>query len=304
MPGFRIGAAFRARFSDDGTLLVTIGKRITLWEVEARRRIATGPPLSNASSVAIAPDQTVVAAKNTSGEIVVLGVPELDERARFSGRDVGEGAGIEFAPDSLHLVDASWSGRFTVRDVRSGNVRWEEPGDSVFQLARTRDRTVWAHDRSGHRWGRKGQVLIRRWPFPDHPSEVVPEIPGAQALALSDDGCKLAVRTRGIVVLERVSPDEPWAITSQLENVDYGGSGFRLAWSPDGALLAHTGDRRGEVYNAALHLLHTEPLPFPSDVEFSPDGSLLALGDWSAGISLAWPPLDGFHRGDGDPTDI
>src|ERR1700760_3943458 len=48
-PGFRIGASFQARFSDDGSLLATLGKRITLWDVASRERMAAGPPFRHAS---------------------------------------------------------------------------------------------------------------------------------------------------------------------------------------------------------------------------------------------------------------
>src|SRR3954470_3702018 len=100
---------------------------------------------------------------------------------------------------------------------------WDEPGDSVFQLACTRDRILWD---SGHRSGPNAQVLTRRWPFPDHPSEFVPGSPGAQALT------------------QRAVDDHRTASERRLRR---------------------TGNRCGEVYNAALELLHTQPLRFPSD---------------------------------------
>src|SRR3954451_15976050 len=38
-PGFRISASFNARWNGDLTFLATLGKRITLWDVESHSRI-------------------------------------------------------------------------------------------------------------------------------------------------------------------------------------------------------------------------------------------------------------------------
>src|SRR5690242_4498666 len=62
-----IGASFKARFGPSGRRLVTRRKRITLWDIEAGKRIATGPPLRHAASVDVWPDGRLVVAKNTIG---------------------------------------------------------------------------------------------------------------------------------------------------------------------------------------------------------------------------------------------
>lgn len=90
-PGFRIGSSWVARFDDRRERLLTLGKRITVWDVAARTRLGVGPELSHASHAEFAPDGCRAVVKNTSGEIVVFDVASLDELSRFSGTGHGEG---------------------------------------------------------------------------------------------------------------------------------------------------------------------------------------------------------------------
>src|SRR5215207_6835159 len=121
-PGFRIGQSSQTRFDDQAEHLVTLGKRITLWSVAQRARIAKGPPLQNASSIDFAPGGRDVVAKNTRGDLLFMEVPTLDEKAHFSGHGFGDGTDIRFAPHGRHLIDGSWSGQLTVRDAATGDV--------------------------------------------------------------------------------------------------------------------------------------------------------------------------------------
>jgi hypothetical protein len=286
-PGFRIGASFSARFDDDATRLVTLGKRITLWDVASRARVATGPPLAHASSIAFAPDGRLLAAKNTVGDVLVLDVPELGERARFSGAGFGEGNGIHVAPDGRHVIDGSWSGLLSVRDVATGAVVWQEAGDSIFGLTATRDRCTWVYDRSGA----EGEVLVRAWPFDENPPVAVAGLRGATALAITDDGLRLAVAGDGLAVLQRASSAEPWQMTARIDDPPRGGTGEALSWDASGELLAYAA-RGATIFDANLHIRHREERPYASDAHFAATGSLVAFGDWSAGLVLPWPLPD------------
>lgn len=61
-----------ARFDDSGQRLVTLGKRITLWNVARRERIAKGPSLAHAAQVDFSPDGKVIVAKNTLGDVLLV----------------------------------------------------------------------------------------------------------------------------------------------------------------------------------------------------------------------------------------
>jgi len=287
-PGFRIGASFQARFSVDGAWLATLGKRITLWDVAQRKRLATGPAMSYASRVAFSPDGTRLVAKNTSGDALVMTLPDLSEQARFSGAPFGEGTDLLFSPDGHQLIDGTWSGILTVRDAATGKVDWQESGHDIFQLTATRDRSLWAYTRATGPG--PSRLYLRRWPF-DEQAEHIDDIQGVDALAISDDGKRLAVAGWGLRILER-SPDGTWRLSAEAPELSGGGTGQSVSWSPDGGLLAYTGDEQGLVMDTELRELHDEPLEYASDADFAPTGDLVAFGDWSAGIVVAWPPGD------------
>jgi WD40 repeat protein len=284
-PGFRLGASFKARFNDQGDRMVTLGKRITLWDVADRARIARGPALSNASEVDFAHDGSRVVAKNTSGEVVVIDAETFEERVRFPGSGRGEGSEIRFSPCGRYLVDGSWGGVLLVRDAESGEVIWQEleAGTAIFNLQCTRDRAFWAydrHDRSQH-W-----FLARAWPFWDHEPIRINGIERGSAFALRDDRRLLAVTTQNLQLWQLDGADA----TLRIERPIDGGRPDVLCWSPDGQALAHAANKAGHVYSADLDSLCSVALQYPSDAEFSPRGDLVAFGDWSQGIAIAWPP--------------
>ena len=289
-PGFRTGASFKARFSPDGSLLVTLGKRITLWDVAGRRRIATGPPLAHASSVDFSADATRLAAKNTAGDILIMDLPDLTERTRFSGAGFGEGCDLLFAPEGEQFVEATWSGLLRVRDIRTGTVAWQETGDSIYQLAATRDRRRFVYTRSDMVKVCQ-RVFLRSWPFADG-SDPIGSFADVHALAISDDGNRVALAADALLILER-SREGKWNTAARGPRLPHGGTGQALSFSPDGQLLAHTNAGTATVLDAELTVRDQEPMLYPSDAQFAPGGDLIAFGDWSAGLVLAWPPQAG-----------
>src|SRR3954466_3470295 len=90
-PGFRIGASFRAAFSDDGIHLVTVGKRVTVWDVAERKRVASVHPFSHELEADVSPDSCWLVVKNTLGDVVVLERETLAERIRLPAKPYREG---------------------------------------------------------------------------------------------------------------------------------------------------------------------------------------------------------------------
>jgi RNA polymerase sigma factor (sigma-70 family) len=121
------------------------------------------------------------------------------------------------------------------------------------------------------------------------------------AIALSPDGSTLAVasgpNSRKLFLWKWQNADEPRAIASG------SGSGWNLAFSPDGKLLAECGfsDRKVRVFDVASgRLLHRLELPDPErfyhdHVAFTPDGKLLAASGKANQRSAVdfWNPLTG-----------
>ena len=281
---FALQASSFVRFSDDGSHLVGLGDRVTLWNVPAARRVASGRPISHPSSADFSPDGTRLAVKSTSGDVVVLSVPELEVVARLSGAGVGEGTPIRFSGDGAHLVDASWGGVLMVRDPVEGSTAWVEEGPAIFRLACTRDRLTWAYDRGQGR----GQAFVRAWPFDAHAPEPVPFFGGPLALAISADGSRVAAVSDGLEVAER-SADGEWRARAGVFPAPFDGLDHALCWGPDGELVYahHVSVRVFDDLAAAPRTLH---LPFQVvDVAVSPAAMAAAFGGWDRGRVTAWP---------------
>lgn len=71
-----------------------------------------------------------------------------------------------------------------------------------------------------------------------------------------------------------------------------GGTGEHLAWSPDNRAIVLV-EKGGFSFRdvGTLREIGWLPSQYPSHVHFAPSGQLIALGDWSAGIVVAWPAL-------------
>jgi WD40 repeat protein len=271
-PGFRIGASFRARFDAHGERLVTLGKRITLWNVAARTRIGIGPPLRSPVHVDFSPDGAQVAAKGNEGEILVFDARSLAEVARFPGAGTPP---LRFSPCGRYLLDG-----LTIRDAASGQPVWQEGGDTVFDLACTGDRRLWAYTQVSRQ---RTRFFTRTWPFWDADPRPLPLEHGV-AIALTDDGRRLAVAAGDVQVWDL--DVEPTVLARRA--VD-GGTPDALSWSPDGTALAHCENRAAYVYDAELSELVSMPHLYGCDADFSPRGDLVAFGSWSKGIVIPRP---------------
>jgi WD40 repeat protein len=292
---FGIGMSWQARFDASGRRLVTLGKRITLWDVDAGKRIATGPSFRYPSSVDVSPDGRLVAAKNTLGDVLVLDGESLEELARFSGKPYGEGTDVRFGPCSKKIVDGSWQGHLLVRDAGTGEVVWEEleEDEAVTPLVVTRNRQAWAYVR-GTRGaaGMRDRLLLRRWPFDGGNAELVLAKPDVDTLAIDDSGELVALRAWPTLEVWRVggAPAGAASLAHSLSSEAISGTGEQLDWHPGSRYLAHSGDNHARVFTSTLDPVWSTKTLYPCDVRFSDDGTMLAVGDWSRGAVHRWPP--------------
>jgi hypothetical protein len=279
---FKLRSSSRVRFSDDGAYLVSLGRRITLWDVAKGRRAASGPHFADPASADFSPDGRMVAVKNTSGDVLVMSVPALEEVARLSGAGIGEGTPIRFSPDGRHIVDACWGGALMVRDPTDGSMAWRETGHSIFRLACTHDRATWVYDR--------GQTLVRGWPFDTNAPEAVSSLgapPGP--VAISDDGNRVVAVSGGLQVSERHADRGGWSEPRLVHPAPFDGLDHGLCWGPGGELV-YTHQHAVWVF----HDLHAAPramrVPFWAfDIAISPTGATVAIGGWDAGLVTDWP---------------
>src|SRR5437870_2349322 len=129
----RFPKGYRVRFSDNGELLVCLGRNVVVIDTASRQRRSTSNPLSNPSDASFSPDGRTLAVKSTSGRIVVID-PRSGELLRdLRNQREGEGSGVLFSPHGDQLVDASWKGALTVRDAGDGTIVNREmfPGEMI-----------------------------------------------------------------------------------------------------------------------------------------------------------------------------
>src|SRR4051794_2270587 len=290
-PGFRIGASFRAAFSDDGIHLVTVGKRVTVWDVAERKRVASVHPFSHELEADVSPDSCWLVVKNTLGDVVVLERETLAERIRLPGKTYGEGAAIRFSPCGAFLVDGSWAGDLLVRDATSGQVVFHEQVGSVRRLDCSRDRMRWLYTAEGM------GLVTRLWPFEENDPVPIPSAASrldcGWGAMLSDDGALLARATGVAIETWQVDPENGhWEQRGRCE-VPISGSGYALAWHPEAEIVAYAASGVALLLTADAAPIWWAPgFEYGCDATFSRDGDLLAVGDWSKGAVLALDQLD------------
>src|SRR4051812_10254574 len=253
-----------------------------LWDVATGRRVASGPLFPHPSSADFSPDGTMLAVKDTSGQVLVMRVPDLEEVSRLSGAGIGEGTPIRFSWDSQHIIDANWGGTLMVRDPVDGSTLWREAGHSIFRLACTRDRTTWIYDR--------GQTLARTWPFEANEPEAVSSMSAPMGpMAISDDGNRVVAVSGGLQVAERASRSDQWSEPRLVYAAPFDGLPHGLCWGPGGELI-YTHERAVWVFDDLQAAPRAMPVPFWAfDIAISYTGAVAAIGGEDAGLVTDWP---------------
>jgi WD40 repeat protein len=225
---------------------------------------------------------------NTSGGCGVFAYPDLALVTRLSGRNLGEGPGALFGPDSDCVVQGSWGGDLVVREIEHRTVVFTErnPGEMIQAIACNPDRDAYVYcvTRMDH-----AIVRVRSWPFEGDRGEDVVRLDGSEsrvkALALDAAG-HLALRTRAAVsVWELEGP-------ARLADRDVGESGTQedVAWSRDEE-VATTGSEGAKMKQATgfsdrLEQRWSVAVPYACSLDYSPSGQLIAIGSWERGVVL------------------
>ncbi|MGZ4391250.1 MAG: WD40 repeat domain-containing protein [Gaiellaceae bacterium] len=227
-------------------------------------------------------DQVVV--KNTLGDAVVLEIESLREELRLSGAAYGEGSAIRFSPCGEFVIDGSWRGDLLVRDAASGEVVLHEGGGSITAIACTADRSRWLYTRAGV------GCVTRRWPFMEFEPTTYENgdfLRGPHAVAISSDGRRIVTASWQLIQTWQVDANRLDLLGEH--SVPTSGTDEAVAWSPAGTSVAYAGAGQALVLTPELHVLWRADFQYPSDVTYSPDGGLLAIGDWSSGAVIPPP---------------
>jgi WD40 repeat protein len=269
-----IKTSYAVAFSPNGTTCLTLARDVSLWSLASHKKAWHSHPVSQ-----------------PSGRIVTLAADTGKVCLDLKNEKDGEGSNLLFSPCGQYIVDASWKGILTLRDAYSGQVNYqrEHDGEMLCRVHSIRAGTAWIVEHSPRAMTHDqppadAYFTLSTWPLPDStPIALGIRLPFICSSAASEDGSRLAVLfgapPRDLRVYELPSERIVW----QAE-VEVGGTGGALRWSPCGRFLAsvqsgcithysgESGDRLSEF-----------PLPFPSDAAYSPDSRLIALGSWQSG---------------------
>jgi WD40 repeat protein len=268
----------RVCFSPDGTLLASLGRRLTFWRCPEIEKLATISTISNACELAFSPDSRLLAVKNTSGRIALVDVVTQSIELDFRNQSDGEGSNLVFAADGAQIIDASWEGVHFVRTL-DGKTTFREvfTGDMVTAVLRHPGGRYWfRHERPDER------LIGRAWPFQPgmYDKVTIPFWMYADA-TFSPDGSSLAV----------LHDADPCTVTifsfPAMESVRSrpisAESAMKLRYSRCGRLLAVAASDYMIVLNAkTLQPIETIPISYCFNVEFSPTAPLLAVGRGSS----------------------
>lgn len=248
--------------------------------------------LKHPSHVAFAPDGLSLAAKSTTGALLLVDTASADPIAHFkpTGRD--EGANLKFASGST-IVDASWTGEVRCREIADlePEIPWRD--DSVM-LARV------MHARAAYKWSFVAQPIDpsgKRPGFLLASKDLKTFRPGKRSwpllrdAAIAPQGDRVAVQSGGQEPkLEILLCDDEHTLAAA--SVTQGGTGTAIEWSPDASLVA-CAEKGGFSFRSATDLREVGWLPseYPSSISFSEGGGMIALGDWKQGLVAPWPEL-------------
>lgn len=283
---FSLGASYVVKFSPDESKLVVVRtKQLALLDASTGA-ILQAVVFRDGADADFSSDGRWIAALDTSGGCTVFTAPELEALHSFPG--IGEGPGPVFGPTGDLFVQGSWNGDLLVRATESGEVvlHEREPGRMISHLACSPDGKLFAYVSSTER---EDIVRLRRWPFDENPPEDAMVLSGAgasvEALALSLNG-HLAIRQIEELSVWDIESNE--RIAQRDEQIS--GTDEALCWSPENQLAATETDapEQDKVtgLTPSLQEQWNVDVPYACAIDYSPSGSLIAIGSWEDGMVL------------------
>ena len=133
----KLPTSYETALSRCGDRIAALGRNVVTGDTLTMRRLASCHPLSHPSHACFNHSGTSLAAKSTSGRVVLLNLMTGATEVDFANDADGEGSTVALSADGKLLVDASWDGVLNVRDIRTGKIdqQFKFPGEMIAELS-------------------------------------------------------------------------------------------------------------------------------------------------------------------------
>ena len=276
----------RVAFSHDGRRLATAGGdgRVILWDGETLRPV--GPPLAAAAGpvfdVVFSPDDTVLASTGGDNRVLLWSLESDLPIGRSYPVPMASGSDVAISPDGRTAAFVNTYAKVILWDLTSGQQRasfgsrvtavdFSPDGTRVASVSRDGVLSLWDV--------RAAEPVGSEFTLGDKRFWSVRFSPDGRRIAIGGDAVLLVwdVETRQVIAPPRhEQKDRIWSV----------------AFSPDGRLLASGGNESLRLWSLGDEWASEEiPVgPFkglvPTDVAFSPGGSLLAFRDGEQSVTI------------------
>lgn len=290
----RLPAAYSLAICEDGSKFACTRRYdVVVVDLCSRQILYRCRPIPHPSAAAFSPDGSLLAVASVHGVTAFLDAATGATVGAAADSPV-EGCAPKFAEES-RLLAGKWNGDLTLYS-QSGEVLGRElhPGEMISRISHDAARKLWLiqHTRkpSSPRDSPTSYLTLRIWPDWSSVRRRFEMQSWIESATLSPDGLFIAYLERWwdpitgskrwgtILHVLRIADDEVVAVCGP---IDAGGTGFELAWSPDGR---HVGvvtkhgfsffDIEEEGRQASV------PCKFPSSLAFLPNGKSVVLGTW------------------------
>lgn len=292
MKPFKLSKSYEAKFSPDGSFLLTIARDVRLWSVTERKKVWRSHPFSHPSWIEFSPDGSSFVVKSTSGQMMTFDTLTGQRGVDFQNHQEGEGSNVCFSNSGEELIDGSRHGLVSVRSALTGEVlsqRYFE-GEMICRVLHPASRSFFITEhhpkaRTSNLPPENGYFVRWDWPFGNSEPQVLPfSFRFLNGSALSPCGTMMVV-THGAPPREMEAISVGNGERCWKKKVDLGGSGNTLRWSHCGKFIAAVQKGRVAIYAAdSGSYLGSRHFNFPASIDFSRDGNLIAFADWEQGL--------------------
>jgi Tol biopolymer transport system component len=242
----------RIALSSRDDIVAAVCYKIIVLDLHTKKRIAVYSPLRNTSNLCFNPDGSILAVKNTHGQIATTDPYTGRVRRHFPNYEFGDGSNIAYSPCGGYIMTVTGLSDLRMLDAESGATMqsWQFPDEFVRCISHSSDRQKWCLLHSGI-WRNSDTprppryVSIWNWATKTY-----------RKIFLSIDSVSTALisPTGKHIILTGVNY-RPFSELYQIINMDGDvvatGSGpdrFRLCWSQDETLLSIADGNKCEIF--------------------------------------------------------